>query len=77
MHSKRALAFIFCAVTLDGLAVGLVLPVLPKLVLDFMGSDTAAAAKVFGVFATAWGLMQFFSSPVLSALSDRFGRRPV
>jgi DHA1 family tetracycline resistance protein-like MFS transporter len=77
MHTKHALAFIFCAVTLDGLAVGLVIPVLPKLVLEFMGSDTAAAARVFGVFATAWGLMQFFSSPILGALSDRFGRRPV
>jgi MFS transporter, DHA1 family, tetracycline resistance protein len=77
MNARRALAFIFCTVTLDGLAVGLVIPVLPNIVLGFMDGDTAAAAKVFGVFATAWGLMQFFSSPVLGALSDRFGRRPV
>ena len=77
MHSKRALAFIFCTVALDVLALGLMIPVLPTFVLGFMGGDTAGAAEVFGVFATAWGLMQFLCSPLLGALSDRFGRRPV
>ena len=42
-----------------------------------MGGDTARAAEVFGLFGTAWALMQFLFSPVLGALSDRFGRRPV
>ena len=77
MNSRRALAFIFCTVTLDVLALGMMIPVLPTLVLGFMGGDTAGAAEMFGVFATAWALMQFLCSPLLGALSDRFGRRPV
>ncbi len=77
MNLRRALVFIFCTVALDVLALGLVIPVLPKLVLGFMAGDTAAAAEVFGVFATVWGALQFVSSPFLGALSDRYGRRPV
>jgi len=59
------------------LALGLIAPVLPKLVLNFLGGDTASAAKWFGIFGTVFALMQFFFSPVLGVLSDRFGRRPI
>src|SRR5512139_990947 len=72
-----ALGFIFALVVVDVVAMGVVIPVLPKLVETFEGGDTAAAAEVYGVFGTAWALMQFLSMPVLGALSDRFGRRPV
>jgi MFS transporter, DHA1 family, tetracycline resistance protein len=72
-----AIIFILVTVTLDMLAVGLIAPVLPKLILDFLGSDMKSAADWNGVFGTVFALMQFFFSPVLGVLSDRFGRRPV
>ena len=74
---RAALAFIFVTIALDIMAIGLVVPVLPKLVEDFMHEDTAAAARVFGVFGAVWALMQFISMPIMGSLSDRFGRRPV
>jgi DHA1 family tetracycline resistance protein-like MFS transporter len=72
-----AVAFIFVTILLDMLTLGLVAPILPKLVESFVSNDTAQAARIFGLFGTAWALMQFLFSPVLGALSDRFGRRPV
>jgi DHA1 family tetracycline resistance protein-like MFS transporter len=74
---RAALAFIFVTVLLDMLSLGMVMPVLPKLVENFMGGDTARAAEIFGLFGTAWALMQLLFSPVLGALSDSHGRRPV
>jgi DHA1 family tetracycline resistance protein-like MFS transporter len=74
---RAALAFIFITILLDMLALGMIIPVLPKLIEDFLGGDTAGAARVYGLFGTVWALMQFLSMPVLGALSDRFGRRRV
>jgi DHA1 family tetracycline resistance protein-like MFS transporter len=72
-----AVAFIFVTILLDMLALGLIMPILPKLVESFVDNDTASAARMFGLFGTAWALMQFICSPILGSLSDRFGRRPV
>src|ERR1700735_2145112 len=79
MSSGRgaAVAFIFVTILLDMFALGLIMQILPKLVESFVGNDTASAARIFGLFGTAWALMQFFFSPILGGLSDRFGRRPV
>ena len=74
---RAAVAFVFVTVLLDMLALGIIIPVLPKLVVDFVGGDAAEGARIYGLFGTAWALMQFFFSPVQGALSDRFGRRPV
>jgi DHA1 family tetracycline resistance protein-like MFS transporter len=69
--------FIFAVVVLDMLALGMIVPVLPALVREFQGGDTARAAYWMGVFGVGWALMQFLFSPLVGALSDRFGRRPV
>jgi DHA1 family tetracycline resistance protein-like MFS transporter len=73
----NAVAFIFVTILLDMFALGMIMPILPKLVESFVDNDTARAARIFGLFGTAWALMQFFFSPILGGLSDRFGRRPV
>jgi DHA1 family tetracycline resistance protein-like MFS transporter len=74
---RAAMVFIFVTVVLDMLALGMIVPILPKLVESLVGGDTARAARTFGLFATVWALMQFLFSPVLGALSDRYGRRRV
>ena len=74
---RAAVIFIFITVVLDVLALGIIIPVLPMLVEDFLGGDTARAATVYGVFGTVWAMMQFVFAPILGALSDRWGRRPV
>ena len=74
---RAAFIFIFVTILLDMLALGMIMPILPKLVESFVNNDTAVAARIFGAFGTAWALMQFVFSPVLGSLSDRFGRRPV
>jgi DHA1 family tetracycline resistance protein-like MFS transporter len=74
---NATVAFIFVTILLDMMALGVIIPVLPKLIESFVDNDTASAARIFGLFGTAWALMQFLFSPVLGGLSDRFGRRPV
>ena len=77
VRREAAFIFIFATVLLDMLAIGIVIPVLPKLIVDFLGGDTHAAAEILGVFGTAWAAMQFLVSPVQGALSDSYGRRPL
>jgi DHA1 family tetracycline resistance protein-like MFS transporter len=72
-----AFLFVFITVVLDMLAVGIIIPVLPQLVLGFLHGDTVRAAQIFGAFGTIFALMQFVAAPVLGVLSDRFGRKPV
>ena len=72
-----AVTFIFFTVMLDMLALGMIMPVLPRLIESFLHGDASAAAGMLGVFGTTFAAVQFFCSPILGSLSDRFGRRPV
>jgi DHA1 family tetracycline resistance protein-like MFS transporter len=74
---QPALVFIFITLFLDILGIGLIVPILPKLVETLQGGSVAAASHTYGLLAALYGLMQFICSPLLGSLSDRFGRRPV
>ena len=74
---RAAATFIFITVTLDMLALGMIAPVLPRLITGFMNGNAVNAAQMLGLFGTVFAGIQFFFSPVLGSLSDRFGRRPV
>jgi DHA1 family tetracycline resistance protein-like MFS transporter len=74
---KAAVLFIFATALMDIISLGIMIPVLPNLVKQFAGGDTALAAQYTMAFALTWGLMQFFFGPIVGMLSDRFGRRPV
>ena len=73
---NAALAFIFVAVTIDTIAMGITAPVLPLLI-KRMSGGAGDAGLMNGLFMTVFALMQFIFSPVLGALSDRYGRRPI
>ena len=74
---KHALAFIFITVLIDSIGLGIILPILPKLIstLAHTGLDEAAGIGAWLIFAYAG--MQFLFAPLLGSLSDRFGRRPI
>ena len=71
------MGFILVTLFLDVLGFGLIIPILPNLVKEFVGGDTGEAAVYSGWLISAYAMMQFVFSPVVGSLSDRFGRRPV
>lgn len=71
-----AMIFILATVVLDMLSIGLIVPIMPRLVETYF-SDVSSAAHAFGWSMTMWALLQFFMSPILGALSDQYGRRPI
>jgi MFS transporter, DHA1 family, tetracycline resistance protein len=76
VRRQPGIPFILVTVFLDTLAFGFVIPVLPALVAS-MTPDKQSQAYWYGLLLGSFGLAQFFSAPLLGALSDRWGRRAV
>ncbi|MBL8552034.1 MAG: TCR/Tet family MFS transporter [Hyphomonadaceae bacterium] len=74
---KRALAFILLAMLIDSMGFGIVMPVLPQLLVELTGVSVSQATRQAGWLLVTFAALQFACSPLLGALSDRFGRRPV
>ena len=78
MSARRpAVLFIFITLVLDILGIGLIVPVLPKLIQHYQGGDVAAGSFSYGMLAALYALMQFLFAPLIGSISDRYGRRPV
>ena len=79
MTVKRnaAMGFIFITILIDVIGLGIIIPVLPSLIKQLTGSNITDAAKYGGWLLFAYAVMQFLFSPVIGALSDKYGRRPV
>lgn len=74
---KYALLFVFITVTLNMIGFGVIIPVMPKLIMDVTGEGLAHAAQWGGYLSLVYALMQFVMMPIIGGLSDRYGRRPV
>ncbi|HEY2583934.1 MAG TPA: TCR/Tet family MFS transporter [Mucilaginibacter sp.] len=74
---QAALGFIFVTLLIDVMGFGIIIPVLPKLIEHLIHGTISQAAPYAGLLALAYSLTQFFFSPIIGNLSDRFGRRPV
>ena len=72
-----SVAFVLVALGLDALGVGIIAPIVPGLVEALAHLPPERAAPWVGALIAAYAGVQFFAAPVLGALSDRFGRRPV
>ena len=74
---KPAVLFILFTVMIDAMGIGLIVPVMPDLIQEVRGAGIGTAALWGGVLSTVFAAMQFLFGPMVGALSDRYGRRPV
>ncbi len=76
-NRQAAIRFIFITLMIDVTGLGLILPVLPKLILQLIDGDISDASRYGGLLTFTYAIIQFIFAPVLGGLSDQFGRRPV
>ncbi len=74
---STAFLFIFLTVLIEMIGIGIILPALPDLIMDVADVKIGDAARIGGLLTFVFALGQFLCAPVVGALSDRFGRRPV
>lgn len=74
---RASFGFIFALALMNSISFGIMIPILPNLIKQFTGGDTAAASEWGLVFGATWGLLQFITGPILGLMADRWGRRPV
>ena len=79
MKSTRpaGMLFIFITLLVDVIGLGIIIPVLPNLIQNLTGTDASGAAVWGGWLVGLYALMQFFFAPIMGALSDAHGRRPI
>lgn len=79
MSAKRnpAILFIFITILIDVLGIGIIIPILPKLLQELTGKGLSEASQYSGILMACYACMQFVFSPILGGISDQFGRRPV
>ncbi|TJZ60662.1 TCR/Tet family MFS transporter [Sphingobacterium olei] len=75
--TSAGLFFIFITVVIDTIGLGIIIPVMPKLIQELIHGDISEASQYGGWLVFAYAFTQFFFASVLGSLSDRFGRRPV
>lgn len=76
-NQKNGMLFIFITMLIDCTGIGIIIPVIPKLIADLTGGDMSVAATYGGWLLASYAIMQFLFSSVLGGLSDKYGRRPV
>ena len=77
-NRKAAIGFIFITLLIDVTGLGLIIPVVPKLIEDLMHTtNISKVALIGGLLTFSYAIMQFLFAPVLGNLSDKYGRRPI
>ncbi|MHA4843133.1 TCR/Tet family MFS transporter [Flavitalea antarctica] len=74
---QAAMGFIFVTILIDVIGLGIIIPVVPRLIMNLTGENNSIASEYGGWLTFAYAIMQFLFAPVLGNLSDKYGRRPV